>query len=122
MSNAQQQLEGFFDKYTPEIAAKALWILKKLRKRYPTATVWVYDNYNALAVGFLPNDRPSDAIVSIGSPASVDSNGLMAGSCSSGKHVRGVRSSVSSPLAPLVGVGAHAGALQSETETTDPAE
>ena len=65
MSNAQQQLEGFFDKYTPEIAAKALWILKKLRKRYPTATVWVYDNYNALAIGFGPPSKPSSAIFSI---------------------------------------------------------
>ena len=33
--------------------------------RLPGATVMVYDNYNALAVGFGPGDRASEAILSI---------------------------------------------------------
>ena len=36
-----------------------------LRKRMPTATELVYDNYNALAIGFGPSERTSEAIVSL---------------------------------------------------------
>ena len=36
-----------------------------LRKRMPTATELVYDNYNALAIGFGPSPRTSEAIVSL---------------------------------------------------------
>ena len=39
--------------------------LAKMRKRLPNAIELVYDNYNALVVGFGPNERPSDAIFSI---------------------------------------------------------
>lgn len=39
--------------------------LVKMRKRLPNAIEMVYDNYNALVVGFAPNERPSDAIFSI---------------------------------------------------------
>jgi hypothetical protein len=36
-----------------------------MRKRYPTALELVYDNYNALAIGFGPTERASEAIFSI---------------------------------------------------------
>ena len=36
-----------------------------MRKRYPTALELIYDNYNALAIGFGPTERPSEAIFSI---------------------------------------------------------
>ncbi len=36
-----------------------------MRSRLPGATVMIYDNYNALAVSFGPNDRASQAILSI---------------------------------------------------------
>ena len=36
-----------------------------LRKRFPSAVELVYDNYNALAIGFGPNERTSEAIVSL---------------------------------------------------------
>ncbi len=39
--------------------------LAKMRKRMPNAIELVYDNYNALVIGFGPNERPSDAIFSI---------------------------------------------------------
>jgi hypothetical protein len=39
--------------------------LARLRKRMPTATRLVYDNYNALAIGFGPSERASEAILSI---------------------------------------------------------
>jgi hypothetical protein len=58
------QLRAFLAKYSPEIAARALAILKKMRARYPSALELVYDNYNALAIGFSPTERPSEVIFS----------------------------------------------------------
>jgi len=60
-----QQIETFLAKFTPELAAQAKRILTKLRKRLPNATEIVYDNYNALAFGFGPSERASEAILSI---------------------------------------------------------
>ncbi len=60
-----EQLARFIDKYTLEISSLARTILAKMRKRYPTAIELVYDNYNALAIGFGPTERPSEAIFSI---------------------------------------------------------
>lgn len=59
------QLDGFIAKYSEEIAALAETILAKMRKLYPTALELVYDNYNALAIGFGPTERTSEAIFSI---------------------------------------------------------
>ena len=59
------QLDGFLDKFTPDVAAQARTALRKMRARLPGALELVYDNYNALAIGFSPTDRTSDAIFSI---------------------------------------------------------
>ena len=40
-------------------------ILARMRQRYPTALELVYDNYNALAIGFGPTERTSEAVFSI---------------------------------------------------------
>jgi hypothetical protein len=61
----QQQLNSFLVKFTPEIEKRARRALVKMRKRLPNAIEFVYDNYNALVCGFGPNERPSDAILSI---------------------------------------------------------
>ena len=61
----QQQLDGFIDKFTPEIAAQVRAAQKKMLARLPGATRLVYDNYNALAIGFAPGERTSDAIFSL---------------------------------------------------------
>jgi hypothetical protein len=60
-----KQLDGFIAKFSPEIAAMAQAVVKKMRKRYPTAQVSVYDNYNALAIGFGPSEKAGEAIFSI---------------------------------------------------------
>ena len=60
-----KQLAVFIHKFMPEIASLAQAILAKMRTRYPTALELVYDNYNALAIGFGPTERASDAIFSI---------------------------------------------------------
>jgi hypothetical protein len=63
--SAEAQLEEFLAKFTPEIAGLAKAVLVKMRKRLPGAVEMVYDNYNALVIGFCPGERPSEAIFSI---------------------------------------------------------
>jgi hypothetical protein len=64
-ANPAKQLQSFIAKFDPEIAAIARAALQQMRKRLPAAIEMVYDNYNALAIGFCPTERPSDAIFSI---------------------------------------------------------
>jgi hypothetical protein len=60
-----RQLAACLAKYEPSVAASAKGALRRLRKRLPGAVELVYDNYNALAVGFGPSERASEVIVSI---------------------------------------------------------
>jgi hypothetical protein len=60
------QLAGFLAKFSPAIAREARAALARLRRLLPAGAVrLVYDNYNGLVVGFGPNERASDAIVSL---------------------------------------------------------
>jgi hypothetical protein len=61
----EEQLSSFIAKFLPEIGAQAEAILGIMRRRYPTALELVYDNYNALAIGFSPTEKTSQAIFSI---------------------------------------------------------
>jgi len=61
----RQELDSFIAKFSPEVAGVARKTFSWMRKRFPRATVLVYDNYNALAVGFGPTERASDAVFSI---------------------------------------------------------
>src|SRR5262245_19500615 len=62
---AEQQLARFLAKFTPEIARLARAVRAKLRARLPGAVELVYDNYNALVIGFGATERPSEATFSI---------------------------------------------------------
>lgn len=44
-------------------------VRRVLRKRLPTATEMVYDNYNFLVIGYSPTVRPSDSVLSIAAGA-----------------------------------------------------
>ncbi len=92
------QLNGFLTEYSPEVAALGRAALKKMRQLLPGSFELLYDNYNALVVGFSPTERPSDAVFSVAlyprwvnlfflqSGASLrDPQGLLKGS---GKRVR----------------------------------
>jgi hypothetical protein len=65
----EDQLRSFIEKFDPQHQAVIHAVRKKLRKRFPTATELVYDNYNFFVIGFGPNDRPSDCIVTIAAAA-----------------------------------------------------
>ena len=60
-----KQLAVFLARFSPAIATLAKAARAKLRARLPGAIEMVYDNYNALVIGFSPTERPSDAILSI---------------------------------------------------------
>jgi hypothetical protein len=60
----QQQLARFIARYSPEISKQARAVLKTLKAKLPGANILVYDNYNALAIGFCPTERASDVIFS----------------------------------------------------------
>jgi hypothetical protein len=100
-----QQLEKFLAKYDRRIAAMAKKALGKMRKLLPGANELVYDNYNALVIGFAPGDRPSDAVFSIALyPAHANLFFLQGRGCrtqrlrGSGTRVRSVRLDSASTL------------------------
>ena len=98
--SAAKQIAGFLARYDPAVARKARSIRSAMRKRLPTAQELVYDNYQFLVFGFGPNERASEAIVSLAvSPKGValcflqgaglpDPGGILLGS---GKRNRFVR-------------------------------
>jgi hypothetical protein len=59
------QLDTFLDKFTPEMAKGARGVLAAMRKICPGAVELVYDNYNALAIGFATGERVADVWFSI---------------------------------------------------------
>jgi hypothetical protein len=59
------QINGFIEKFDPTIAKLTRACRSALRRRFPTARELVYDNYQALALGFCTTDRASDGIVSL---------------------------------------------------------
>src|SRR5580693_3701598 len=61
----KEQLDAFIDRFTPEVARMACRALAKMRKLTPGSLELVYDNYNALAIGFSPTERAGDGIFSI---------------------------------------------------------
>jgi hypothetical protein len=65
MEKAEVELAGFLAKYTPEMEAAARAAHAKMRTILPPCIEMVYDNYNALVVGFCPTDRPSEAVLSL---------------------------------------------------------
>jgi hypothetical protein len=61
----REQLDFFLDRFLPDVAKRARQAIDKVRTLCPGAMELVYDNYNALAIGFAPSERTSEAIVSI---------------------------------------------------------
>jgi hypothetical protein len=64
-ASAEARLAAMMKEYDPAIARQATAALATLRKRLKGARELVYDNYNALVIGFVPSERPSDVVLSI---------------------------------------------------------
>jgi hypothetical protein len=101
-----KQLAGFIAKFDPAVAKIARASRAKVRKLMPAAIELVYDNYNALAIGFGPTERTSDAVLSIALYARgvslyfmygatlPDPDGLLEGNGNQGRFVRLTSASV----------------------------
>jgi hypothetical protein len=96
----QQQLDGFIDKYTPDIAATIRRAVAMVSARLPGATIMVYDNYNALAIGFGATDKVRSIVCSVAGyprwvslflsngPTLPDPDGLLEGEGGTVRHVK----------------------------------
>jgi hypothetical protein len=97
MPDADAQFETFVARFDPDVAAVARGALAKLRASLPEFDALVYDNYNALAIGFSPDGKPGNSILSLAVyprwaslfvSASLDDPGrILKGSGSSMRHV-----------------------------------
>jgi Domain of unknown function (DU1801) len=100
MEDPQRQLDHFLARFTPEVDLLAHRLIERMRVRLPGAAILVYDNYNSLAIGFGPTEKPSHAVLSlavfprwvtlhfldgVGLP---DPDGLLRGVGSRVRHVR----------------------------------
>jgi len=61
----QAQVEGFIARFANPIADRVRAARAVLRGRLPGATELVYDNYNALAIGYGPGAKTSEAVFSL---------------------------------------------------------
>ena len=96
----QEQLDGFIDKFTPDIAATIRRALAMVSARLPGATILVYDNYNALAIGFGASDKMRSIVCSVAGyprwvslflangPTLPDPDGLLEGEGNTVRHVK----------------------------------
>jgi len=64
-SSPAKEWDGFLLRFSPEIVELVKACVARMRKRLPGATELVYDNYNALVIGFGATERASDAIFSL---------------------------------------------------------
>jgi hypothetical protein len=67
--DAAAQLRSFIDKFAPDDQKLIRSVRAAVRKRLPTANELVWDNYNFLAIGYSPTERPTDSILSIAARA-----------------------------------------------------
>lgn len=98
--DAEKTLAGFIEKFEPEMQATIRALRKAMRKRIPTANELVYDNYNFCVIGYGPDERPSNAILSLAANAKgvnlcflngnelPDPRGVLLGSGSRNRFVR----------------------------------
>ena len=69
MGDAEVQLESFIAKFDSGNQALIRQVRSALQARLPDCAELVWDNYNFFVIGYSPNGRPSDYIVSIAASA-----------------------------------------------------
>jgi len=100
MATAKAKLDGFISKYSPDVAKLGRAAIMRMRKFLPAAHVLVYDNYNALAIGYSPTEKTSDCVFSLAAYARglnlyfmygrslPDPDGLLEGNGTQGAFIR----------------------------------
>lgn len=61
----EEQFDAMVDRFLPAVAKVARRAIAKMRKHAAGAVELVYDNYNALAIGFAPGERAGEGIFSV---------------------------------------------------------
>ena len=69
LESSESRLKGFIDKFDPAVARQIRAARRVLRKRLPGAVELIYDNYNFFVIGYGPNERASEAVLSIAAQA-----------------------------------------------------
>jgi hypothetical protein len=99
-TSPSRQLDTFIRRFDPAIRKLVREARAILHRKLPTAIELVYDNYNALAIGFASSERMSDTIVSLAvyargvnlyfmyGAALADPHHLLLGSGNQGRFVR----------------------------------
>ena len=97
--DAEARLEGFIAKFSDDTAAAARGAIARMRGLLPGAITLVYDNYNALAVGFGATEKQGGLVFSIavfprkvslflvGGPSLDDPHGLLQGEGTVTRHI-----------------------------------
>lgn len=125
----QEQLDGFIDKFTPDIAMTIRRAVAMVSARLPGATILVYDNYNALAIAFGASEKRQSIICSVAGyprwvslflsngPTLPDPEALLEGEGNTLRHVKLIGDRMNSPaVAALIDA-----ALASVATPIDPA-
>ena len=63
--DTEAEIESFIAKFSDGVAADIRAARAEMRRRLPGAVEMVYDNYNALAIGYGATDRLADVVFSI---------------------------------------------------------
>ena len=64
-AETEARIEGFIARFTDEIAGRIRAARAEMQARLPGAVEIVYDNYNALAIGYGPTEKRDDVVFSI---------------------------------------------------------
>lgn len=100
MTTPARELASFVAKFDSTVARAIRECRRALRRRMPAAIELVYDNYNFLAIGYAPTEKPSDCIVSLAAGANgvslsfyhgadlIDPHGILLGSGKQNRFVR----------------------------------
>jgi hypothetical protein len=63
--DAEARIEGFIAKFSDSVAAEIRAARADMQRRLPGAVELVYDNYNALAIGYGASEKLEDVVFSI---------------------------------------------------------
>src|SRR5947209_1075094 len=63
--DVETQIESFIVKFADQVAGEIRAARAEMRSRLPGAFELVYDNYNALAIGYGPNEKTGQAVFSL---------------------------------------------------------
>ncbi len=96
----EARLDAMIDRFLPEVAAVAREAVARIGAMFPGAVWLVYDNYNALAIAFGPNERARGVAGSVAlyprwtnlflsnGPQLPDPQGLLQGEGGTVRHIR----------------------------------